>query len=691
MELFVACVKNDIDKINSLIRDNVDVSKRGVIYRSDNNGNTIGHLCAIYKIYNRLIDLVDMYPKLVSYLNNEGKSLIHLIENYNPLNRVIDILIKNNMEQELNIIPYDNNTLLIELLNRYNDASQKIEYLHMIKKVLKNGAKINIPADNCPLNKYIIGNPDINIVSLLLKHGADPNLNNKDGLKSLNIAILTNKNPKIIKILLDYGADINYSGPYDKYIPIFISLKKGYNKIAKILIQYDPDLSQQDNKLNTPLHHAILSNKKLPMQVIKYLIRHCDLNIPNINGITPLHLLIQSNEWKKYYNIMDHDRTSFRDMNGYRLIKLINSLSNSILRNKIRSKCPNNVLINRTIDKKCVEGLKSIIKNNLFENVNNDIDIPEVVDTNYGLFGSNVLYNVIYLIQILKKYNNVFVPFQYLLPDKYINEIKNLQNLNLYKTKAGKMLHNVVSLYTEYFFEISPCVILWHSKNIKHHDSNIKIYIKKLLDSNNIRFIVIRLSLIMLTNTSHANIILYDKTTNTIERFEPYGSLNYHVRDIDELDQYLLELFRESISKSIVYRSPQEYMKNCKLQLISNESDLENKKIGDPDGFCLAWCFWFLELKLKNPDRNTESLIEKTLLKIIDSGTDSDKNIVENKILVYIRKYGKKLDMLKNDFLIGCGVNKNELYNMGYNNDKFMLLVNNISKEFSNIESKRVL
>ena len=41
---------------------------------------------------------------------------------------------------------------------------------------------------------------------------------------------------------------------------------------------------------------------------------------------------------------------------------------------------------------------------------------------------------------------------------------------------------------------------------------------------------------------------------------------------------------------------PHEYLQNVNFQ----QSSLGDKEqnLGDPEGYCLAWCLWFLELKL---------------------------------------------------------------------------------------------
>ena len=675
MDIFIACIQNDIKKIKYLIKKN-----KNFIYLSDNDGNTIGHLCAIYKFYDLLIKILNIYPKLITFINNKGKSIIHLVDDYDTLSKIIDIALYNEYFDELNIIQYDGKSLLINLLDKLQD----FRYLKIIKKLLDVDIRLDIPVDSPPLSYYMDNNPNHEVTSLLLEAGADPNQKDKNGKNPLIIAILNNVDINIIKLLLDYNADINYAGPEDKYLPLNIALNN--NIIIHELIKYNPDLTKQDKNMNSPLHIVLQNNLDLQDDIIRYIITNSNLNIQNIDGQTPLHLLIISKNIDKYQDLIknkdlnfcikdNNNRTPISYMNTYNYINMINKLSNKILTNI----CENN---NTKIDFKSIEPFRSSIKNKLIKN-NYKIKIPNVVKTNYGIFGANIFYNVIYLIQFLKKYNDAFIPFQYFIPEKCINSIIKIQDENLFRTNYGKSLHNIIEMYTEYFYELTPSIIIWHSKDINYYDKNLYIYIKKLLDAN-IRFIIMKLTIITSKNLNHANIIIYDKKNNIIERFEPFGPVNYFIKDIDLLDKYLYNIFKDYF-KNLKYKTPHDYMEKTKFQLISNESDLKNKKMGDPDGFCLAWCYWFLELKLENPDVDTEDLITNALSNIINQN-----NTDQNSILNYIRNYGKKLDLLKNEFLLSIGFKDDELYNIAYNSNKFNLLFDCISNVFNRMVKERI-
>lgn len=663
MELYVAFLQNDTDKINNMIMKN-----KNIIYESDYNGNTVAHLLAINKNYNLLLKLIDKYPELISYLNNNNKSVIHLVEDKYILHKLLD----KTSDSNLNTIT-DDKTLLIMLLNK-NDHET-------IDKII-NRVDLNIPVDDPPLNYYLEQkNIEYDIVLKLVQAGANVNLNNKIGLKSLNIAVLNNLSTDIIELLLENGSNINYAGPGDRFLPLNVALKRARFAIVEKLLEYDPDLSLQDNNLFIPLHYAIISKKSVPDNIFTKLLLDSNLNTPNIKGQTALHLLIRTKLWKKYINLLKHKNidlniidtngsTAISYMNWKKMVKLVNSLSDGILNKKL----DDNELKSDKIYK---ESSNSLIRSKLFDQTNSEIILPEVSPIDHTVFGSNVLYNMIYLIQILKKYDNLFIPFQYMIPDKYINEMNTLKNYNLYRTKQGQLLNNLLEIYTSKFYELVPGIIIWYNKNIYHYNHNLRIYFKKLLNNDKIRFIIIKLSLITKNNLTHANILLYDKETGIAQRFEPYGYIDYYIEDVQELDKLLKQILNDAIGK-IIYKEPN---KTAKFQLVSNESLSENKKLGDPTGFCLAWCYWFIELKLSNPDYDTDSLLDDTLMKLVLNNNSSNSN----NVLDYIRSYAKNLDSLKNEYLLSIGFKKNELYNLTYDKNKFDYLIKNISKTFNDL------
>jgi hypothetical protein len=89
------------------------------------------------------------------------------------------------------------------------------------------------------------------------------------------------------------------------------------------------------------------------------------------------------------------------------------------------------------------------------------------------------------------------------------------------------MVYELANLYNHYFFELQPYLIIWKDKNVNYVHKDFKFLIQKCLLANKIRFVFIKLTLIASSKSTHANIIIYDKDTNVLERFEPYGFTPY--------------------------------------------------------------------------------------------------------------------------------------------------------------------
>ena len=93
----------------------------------------------------------------------------------------------------------------------------------------------------------------------------------------------------------------------------------------------------------------------------------------------------------------------------------------------------------------------------------------------------------------------------------------------------------------------------------------------------------------------------------------------------------------------------------------------------------MAWCYWFLELKLNNPDIDERKLVELALDSIIFD-TNNEHNNDKNPLLSYIRGYARHLDNEKNKIMEQIGINKKEIYNLDYDESKYTLLKDYVDK-----------
>ena len=189
------------------------------------------------------------------------------------------------------------------------------------------------------------------------------------------------------------------------------------------------------------------------------------------------------------------------------------------------------------------------------------------------------------------------------------------------------------------------------------------------------RFIFIKLSLIPNSSGTHANILIYDKKLNILERFEPYGPNG--MLDEEKLNSYLEKLSKKLFNKKTKFISPKLFLDDTKFQIVSSDSDPDNKKLGDPIGYCLAWCFWYLELRLKNPDITSKELVKFAFNDILQNHSKDS-----NQVLSYIRNYSQELDKMKNEFLKEAGISENDFYSTNFTEKQIQLIIEHISKEF---------
>ena len=126
----------------------------------------------------------------------------------------------------------------------------------------------------------------------------------------------------------------------------------------------------------------------------------------------------------------------------------------------------------------------------------------------------------------------------------------------------------------------------------------------------------------------HANIILYDFKNLTIERFEPYGD--------DGIENEIDNILEKELTwnTGMKYLRPNNYLPKPGYQLLSNENNIYNQKVGDFGGFCLGWCIWYVEHRIKNSKIDSITLNKKTLEKMLR---------LDDSLMEFIRNYSNKL------------------------------------------------
>jgi len=176
-----------------------------------------------------------------------------------------------------------------------------------------------------------------------------------------------------------------------------------------------------------------------------------------------------------------------------------------------------------------------------------------------------------------------------------------------------------------------PYFISFQDKDTYYINPYLNLLINKIKNKGEHDYAMVFLSLVTKSGGLHANILLYDFINKRIERFEPYGDTTDKENDINEVLEEEL-----TWNTGLKYFSNQETSPYAGVQSLSDETNQLNEKPGDFGGFCLAWCLWYIEIRLKNPTIYPKDLINKSISKIIE-------NNKEPYLINHIRDYGNKI------------------------------------------------
>jgi ankyrin repeat protein len=657
--LHLACARGEVKVINYYL-----LKYPELFYIANTEGDTCAHILVKYGFFDILKSFLPKYPEVINFINKSGDSLLDLtIKEPEIMSWIINLMNPEYFE-EMDASKISSLKSMIELikLNQGKDL-----YLMLLDKLIKKGFKLNSLYPYSPM--IVASKLDKPLVAdLLLKAGANPNIRDKLEKTPLIYAV-ENSSYETTKQLLEYDADINYAGAEGDDLPLNIALKNKDGGMVDLLLTHENSKNKikydfKDRNLDTPIHIALknnLINPFLKPSSLYKLIYESNLNAQNIKQITPMHLLARSNKinLKNYTQILKNKDLNL-EIKDYKNKTPVQYLSRE---NKNIFEISENSIIEN-----------SIIENSIIES--SDVKMPKLKQNNLGLFNSDILHNAIYTAMILRKYKKLGIPTQKYSLEEFNKSYNKFNYLANYKSREGKLVQDIISIYYENFYQLLPYLFLWKSRDLYYFNSKIKEEIKKLMKNDKIRFIMMKLSLIPNYNSTHANILIYDKKTNVLERFEPYGP--NEMLDELELNKFLERICKKIFNKKIKFISPKLFMEDAKFQIVSSDSDPDNKKIGDPIGYCLAWCFWYLELRINNPDISSKELVNNAFINILNK-----QSLDSNQVLDYIRNYSHELDKLKNIFLKECGIQEKYFYNNTFDNKDTEKILHKLSKEFN--------
>lgn len=130
------------------------------------------------------------------------------------------------------------------------------KYPTIVKFLLDTGADPNIFDDyqQTPLHNAVENN-QLESVKLLLERGANVEAENSNQLRSIHIA--ASKNPQIISCLLDHGAEINVQEMRINQTPLHLAVSAGNLESVKLLVSRGANINAVNKNAQRPIHCAV--------------------------------------------------------------------------------------------------------------------------------------------------------------------------------------------------------------------------------------------------------------------------------------------------------------------------------------------------------------------------------------------------------------------------------------------------
>lgn len=270
------------------------------------------------------------------------------------------------------------------------------------------------------------------------------------------------------------------------------------------------------------------------------------------------------------------------------------------------------------------------------------------------IFEANFLSIQLSLIYLQDKIKSLYLP-------------KNIKSANFaipsFSTLLTFPFGREIEIYNNF-----PYFIIWKNENKYFIHPMLNLLIKNAYKEGKYKFATVFVS-VDLTDSQlgslHANILIYNFETKTIEYFEPNGNSG---------PDRIHKVLREELCKDtgFKYLEPSDYMPVASFQYLAFENNEYELKPGDFGGFCAAWCFWYLEHRILNPLVDPKELVQKLTEKILRS----KYNLVE-----YIRNYADNLQRSQDQIFRKIGIKKERITNTNKKSREVELIFNYIIKK----------
>lgn len=551
------------------------------IFFSDSKGNNSLHLAVHSKNYELCKLIINHNKMIVNTRQSNGENALHIACNF-ELKNIVELLLKNDIN--VNIQDYDQEfTPLHYAINTWN--------LDITTAILESGkANINLQDvyGNTILHYAVIGKR-IDVVSMLLSYKQFPqnaNLWNINGKIPLHFVFDIDEHvTDYIDILLQ-KSNLNIQDTEGNTC-LHLLCKTGYWKtFEKRLVEKKMNIIVRNNKNQRPID---LVNKK-DQPAFLDIVSASYVNILRTKNVDWAH------EWE---NICKKTSLTKSDISSLKLKKLNPDID------------PCLQIAREQITKLLESEPTCQLSTHPTKKSGTCINISEGESVSICSFTGTTLDILVGLLYLLQKHKNTCG----LLPSNFH---ENKEVCEYYKSVGF-----TVNAGCEYLnFELS-----WVKNKLLMIEGFAELFATCSKNKQK-KFIIVPLG-IELEQASHSNYLIYDKTTQEVERFEPHGATipphyNYYPNLLDNA----LEAEFKKIDPDIKYISPQKYLPRVGFQLFDS-MEKNKKKIGDPGGFCVLWSMWYVDMRITFDQIPRDKLVKK-IIKQIRAKNISFKNMIRN-------------------------------------------------------------
>ncbi|XP_021964204.1 E3 ubiquitin-protein ligase mib1 isoform X3 [Folsomia candida] len=128
-------------------------------------------------------------------------------------------------------------------------------------------------------------NGHLDVIRILLNHGADPEVEDKDGDRAVHHAAFGDE-PLVIEMMAQSGADLNARNKR-RQTALHIGVNKGHLGVVRTLLRLGCHPSLQDLEGDSPIHDSV--SKKRDDMLSLLLDHNADVTLTNNNGFNGLH------------------------------------------------------------------------------------------------------------------------------------------------------------------------------------------------------------------------------------------------------------------------------------------------------------------------------------------------------------------------------------------------------------------